>query len=73
MKVESNGLTINVEETGKGDLSLVFLHYWGGSSRTWKHVTAKLVDRFRIPNPIVGQVMQPYRAYRTKYAPRAAG
>jgi pimeloyl-ACP methyl ester carboxylesterase len=46
MKVESNGLTINVEETGKGDLSLVFLHYWGGSSRTWKHVTAKLAPKF---------------------------
>ena len=46
MKVASNGLTINVEEQGKGDLSLVFLHYWGGSSRTWKHVTAELASRF---------------------------
>jgi pimeloyl-ACP methyl ester carboxylesterase len=46
MKVASNGLTISVEEKGKGDLSLVFLHYWGGSSRTWKHVTAKLASHF---------------------------
>jgi pimeloyl-ACP methyl ester carboxylesterase len=46
MKVASNGLTINVEEKGEGDLSLVFLHYWGGSSRTWKYVTAKLAPAF---------------------------
>lgn len=44
MKVASNGLTINVEEKGTGDLSLVFLHYWGGSSRTWQHVTAELAS-----------------------------
>ena len=42
MKVASNGLAIHVEEQGDGDLSLVFLHYWGGSSRTWKYVTAGL-------------------------------
>jgi len=42
----SNGLAIHVEEQGDGDLSLVFLHYWGGSSRTWKYVTAKLAPNF---------------------------
>jgi pimeloyl-ACP methyl ester carboxylesterase len=47
MKVASNGLALHVEEKGEGDLSLVFLHYWGGSSRTWKHVTAKLTPIFR--------------------------
>ena len=46
MKIASNGLAIHVEELGDGDLSLVFLHYWGGSSRTWKHVTARLARRF---------------------------
>ncbi len=46
MKVASNGLAIHVEEQGEGDLSLVFLHYWGGSSRTWKHVTAGLAPDF---------------------------
>ena len=30
-----------------GDLSLVFLHYYGGSSRTWKHVTSILAPNFR--------------------------
>ncbi|TYL82258.1 alpha/beta fold hydrolase [Bradyrhizobium cytisi] len=47
MKVASTGLELNVEERGGGNLSLVFLHYWGGSSRTWKHVTAKLAPHFR--------------------------
>ena len=39
-------MAIHVEEQGDGDLSLVFLHYWGGSSRTWKYVTAKLAPNF---------------------------
>ena len=30
-----NGVDINIVETGKGSPALVFLHYWGGSSRTW--------------------------------------
>lgn len=47
MKVLSNGLSLHVEERGEGDPSLVFLHYWGGSSRTWKHVTARLAPHFR--------------------------
>jgi pimeloyl-ACP methyl ester carboxylesterase len=47
MKVASNGLTINVKEEGNGDLSLVFLHYWGGSSSTWKHVTRRLASSYR--------------------------
>ena len=47
MKVASNGQAINVEEEGNGDLSLVFLHYWGGSSSTWKHVTRRLASSYR--------------------------
>ena len=46
MKVASNGIRIHVEEQGGGDLALVFLHYWGGSSRTWKHVTAALAASY---------------------------
>jgi pimeloyl-ACP methyl ester carboxylesterase len=48
MKVVSNGLAINIEEQGSGELSLVFLHYWGGSARTWKHVTTRLSPKFHI-------------------------
>jgi pimeloyl-ACP methyl ester carboxylesterase len=47
MKVESNGIALHVEQRGAGELSLVFLHYYGGSSRTWKHVTDKLAPAFR--------------------------
>jgi pimeloyl-ACP methyl ester carboxylesterase len=42
MKIASNGIRLHIEEQGAGELPLVFLHYWGGSSRTWRHVTAAL-------------------------------
>lgn len=47
MKILSNGIHVNVEDSGVGDLPLVFLHYWGGSSRTWRHVTAELGQTHR--------------------------
>ncbi|MBB3212702.1 pimeloyl-ACP methyl ester carboxylesterase [Herbaspirillum sp. Sphag1AN] len=47
MKIASNGIRIFVEEQGQGDLPLVFLHYWGGSTRTWHHVTHALSDAYR--------------------------
>lgn len=46
MKIAANGISLHVDEQGSGYLSLVFLHYWGGSSRTWKLVTAELAPRF---------------------------
>jgi pimeloyl-ACP methyl ester carboxylesterase len=42
MKIEANGIGINVRDQGHGEPSLVFLHYWGGSSRTWRDVIARL-------------------------------
>ncbi len=47
MKIASNGIRIHVEERGSGNLPLVFLHYWGGSSRTWRHVTEILSKSHR--------------------------
>jgi pimeloyl-ACP methyl ester carboxylesterase len=47
MKISSNGIRIHVEERGSGGLPLVFLHYWGGSSRTWGHVTGILSTSHR--------------------------
>ena len=47
MKVAANGIQIHVEERGRGEPALVFLHYWGGSARTWRHVTAKLAPTHR--------------------------
>ncbi len=42
MMVQSNGIQIHVEMQGSGDPVLVFLHYWGGSAGTWRHVAAEL-------------------------------
>jgi pimeloyl-ACP methyl ester carboxylesterase len=42
MKVKTNGIEVNVLDRGKGEPALVFLHYWGGSSRTWKEVIEQL-------------------------------
>ena len=36
-----------MQERGAGDLSLVFLHYWGGTHRTWNKVTAELQSSYR--------------------------
>jgi pimeloyl-ACP methyl ester carboxylesterase len=46
MKLASNGISIHAEVQGDGDPTLVFLHYYGGSSRTWKYVKAKLAPNF---------------------------
>jgi pimeloyl-ACP methyl ester carboxylesterase len=47
MKIASNGIQIHVTEQGSGDLPVVFLHYWGGSSRTWDGVIAALPRPYR--------------------------
>jgi pimeloyl-ACP methyl ester carboxylesterase len=47
MKITSNGIDLHVEDGGGGAPALLFLHYWGGSSQTWRHVTAALADDFR--------------------------
>jgi pimeloyl-ACP methyl ester carboxylesterase/putative intracellular protease/amidase len=46
-KVASNGTHIHVAEQGSGELALVFLPYWGGSTRTWKYVTESLSNSYR--------------------------
>lgn len=38
----TNGAAIQVAESGAGEPALVFLHYWGGSSRTWRDVIHRL-------------------------------
>ena len=66
MQIESNGITLHVEARGTGDPSLVFLHYFGGSARTWKHVTARLAPRLRtiaIDNRGWGESAAPAEGY----------
>lgn len=48
MEIETNGTRIHIKQCGSGDLALVFLHYYGGSSRTWDRVANQLSDRYRI-------------------------
>jgi pimeloyl-ACP methyl ester carboxylesterase len=47
MKISVNGTGINVEQQGSGDLALILLHYWGGSTRTWKYVMPPLAKSYR--------------------------
>ncbi|MCQ8277382.1 alpha/beta hydrolase [Acetobacteraceae bacterium KSS8] len=47
MFIRSNGIELHVQQRGVGVPALVFLHYWGGSSRTWRHVVDALEDSFR--------------------------
>ena len=47
MMVTANGVELYVEQRGAGSPALVFLHYWGGSSRTWRHVVDRLAPDFR--------------------------
>jgi 3-oxoadipate enol-lactonase len=47
MIVTANGIDLYVEQQGAGAPAFVFLHYWGGSSRTWDHVVDRLTPDFR--------------------------
>lgn len=47
MMIEANGIELHVEQRGAGGPALVFLHYWGGSSRTWQHVVSALSPDYR--------------------------
>ena len=47
----ANGVGLNLAETGAGDSALVFLHYFGGSSRTWGPVMDLLAEGFHCLAP----------------------
>ncbi|MGB7756977.1 MAG: alpha/beta fold hydrolase [Salinisphaera sp.] len=47
MKITANGLTLHADDSGSGPLALVFLHYWGGTARTWHPVMAALPANLR--------------------------
>jgi pimeloyl-ACP methyl ester carboxylesterase len=46
-RIRVGQLEIYAEEEGEGSPDLVFIHYWGGSRRTWAEVIAPLSKRFR--------------------------
>lgn len=47
MMFSVNGIELQVEQRGAGSPALVFLHYWGRSSRSWAHVVDRLAPDFR--------------------------
>ena len=47
MDIRTRETRIHVREQGDGELALVFLHYWGGSSRTWDAVASELSSQHR--------------------------
>jgi pimeloyl-ACP methyl ester carboxylesterase len=47
MKIKAGELWFNVLESGSGEPALLFLHYWGGSARTWHSVASQLSTDFR--------------------------
>lgn len=46
MKILIRNVSLYVEEKGSGNPSLVFLHYWGGTHRTWARVIDSLGETF---------------------------
>lgn len=47
MHTTIDGLSFHVSDTGTGLPALVFLHYFGGSARTWQPVIERLSSQFR--------------------------
>jgi pimeloyl-ACP methyl ester carboxylesterase len=47
VKLQAGELSFNVLDSGSGEPALLFLHYWGGSARTWNTVTSQLSKTFR--------------------------
>ncbi len=47
MRISVNSLNLNVIDTGGGALTLIFLHYFGGSALEWQGVMNQLSDTYR--------------------------
>jgi 3-oxoadipate enol-lactonase len=47
VKLRAGELSFKVLDNGSGEPALLFLHYWGGSARTWGAVTQRLLADFR--------------------------
>lgn len=45
--VSVDGLNLHVAQRGSGPIAIVFLHYWGGTSRTWGPVIDRLAEHHR--------------------------
>jgi pimeloyl-ACP methyl ester carboxylesterase len=45
--IDTGGALIRFAESGAGEPALAFLHYWGGSARTWQGVIRRLEGQAR--------------------------
>ena len=45
--VQTRGAAIRISESGSGEPACVFLHYWGGSARTWDYAIDRIDGRAR--------------------------
>jgi pimeloyl-ACP methyl ester carboxylesterase len=45
--VDAGGFQLQVDEAGSGLPALVFVHYWGGSARTWSSVIQGIAGTVR--------------------------
>ena len=45
--MSANGLDLHVAQKGSGPIAIIFLHYWGGTSRTWEPVVDRLSGHHR--------------------------
>jgi pimeloyl-ACP methyl ester carboxylesterase len=50
-KLRANELDFNIRDIGSKEPALVFIHYWGGTGRTWDLVARPLSERHRCVAP----------------------
>lgn len=48
MQVQIGDVALEVQVKGEGEPALVFLHYWGGTHRTWSAVVAELEGSYQL-------------------------
>ena len=48
MRITIDNVSLSVEVLGQGDPALVFLHYWGGTHRTWNAVISELLSDYQV-------------------------
>jgi pimeloyl-ACP methyl ester carboxylesterase len=47
MQIDTNGIKVQAYDSGAPGTALVFLHYWGGTARSWAPVIAQLPEALR--------------------------
>ena len=67
MRIKTSIAELHVTDHGQSETALVFLHYWGGSGRTWDNVVTRLRNDYRCITPDLpgwGQSTPSRKGYR---------